>query len=72
MSNNLNIQDIVEKNARLDASQLELILKVVQESKRLGITPPGYRLSTPMTPRNRPPIDHDNRVADLQNQARGR
>lgn len=66
MSRELNIQEIVKNNARLDPKDLEQIHKVVEESKRLNIKPPGYRLATPMTPRHMPPVDHDNRIAKLQ------
>ena len=66
MSPDLNIQEIVENNSRVDPEDLEHIHKVVEESKRLNIKPPGYNLATPMTPRHLPPVDHDNRIAKLQ------
>ena len=71
MTNDLNLEDIVENNPRLDLNSLDKSLRVVEESKRLNIKPPGYRLATPMTPRHLPPVDHDNRMADIEhNQVR--
>ncbi len=62
MYSKLDITKIIDKNPLVDKSEIDMIRKVVEESKRLGITPTNYRLATPMTPRHRPPIDHDNRV----------
>ena len=66
MPRNLDITDIVKNNPCVDPDDIEQILKVVEEAKRLNIERPGYRLATPMTPRHLPPVDHDNRIAKLQ------
>ncbi len=66
MPNDLKIPELIKKNPRLNQADLDKILKVVEESKRLGFTPTTHRLATPMTPRQRPPVDHDNRTAGIK------
>ena len=56
------IEHIVNENRKLNQESLIKAQGVAEKSRKLRVSPPKYNLATPMTPRQLPPLDYNNRL----------
>ncbi len=62
MTKTTKVNEIVKKSRKLDQDSLARVQNVAEKARRLRVVPPKYNLATPMTPRQLPPVDYNNRL----------
>lgn len=62
MAETKKIEHIVSENRKLTQDSLHKVQGVAEKSRKLRVSPPKYNLATPMTPRQLPPVDYNNRL----------
>ena len=62
MTKTNEFDQIVKKNQKLNQASLVRIQNVAEKARKLRVNPPKYNLATPMTPRQLPPMDYNNRL----------
>ena len=55
-------EQFVNENRKLTQDSLNKVQGVAEKSRKLRVSPPKYNLATPMTPRQLPPVDYNNRL----------